>query len=193
MKSKLLFLLIAATALTQVAFSDEQGDDNPTGVAGIFNGQITTAGSYDPFTGNAMRSVDDIVVPGSLGAYPLKWSRFFNSHATYQDNFVGGGWRFSYLGYQILQGKAYTPDGREFQVNSQHWGVEDYYDSPYPYTTSTLHLADGGQVSFTNSTNGSGYPTQITDPYGVTTTITSAVMGGATVTKITEPGGRYLQ
>src|SRR5712692_9010661 len=96
MKLKLLFVFIAVAGFTRLGLSVEQGDDNPTGVAGIFNGQITTAGSYDPCTGNAMRSVDDIVVPGSIGAYPLKWTRYFNSHVTYQDNQIGGAWRFSY-------------------------------------------------------------------------------------------------
>src|SRR5437016_5991056 len=85
------------TALFCASALAEQGDDNPTGVAGIYNGNITTGGNYDPHTGNAMRSVDDIVVPGSIGAYPLKWTRYFNSHVTYRDPAIGGRWRFSYL------------------------------------------------------------------------------------------------
>src|SRR5437879_4094618 len=97
MKLKLLSAYIAVAALATIPdLAAEQGDDNPTGIAGIFNGQITTAGNYDPYTGNVMREVDDIVVPGSLGAYPLKWSRYFNSHMTYQNPLIGGQWRFSY-------------------------------------------------------------------------------------------------
>src|SRR6202011_4886442 len=78
--------LFAIVALPVASFA--QGEDNPTGVAGIYNGNVTTAGNYDPMTGNAMRIVDDIVVPGSVGAYPLKWTRYFNSRAT-------AGWTFS--------------------------------------------------------------------------------------------------
>jgi hypothetical protein len=42
------------------------GNDNPLGPAGEYNGSITTAGSYDPYTGNGKRFVDDLVVNGSL-------------------------------------------------------------------------------------------------------------------------------
>ena len=45
---------------------------NPTGPSGEYNGSITTGGSYDPYTGNAKRFVDDLTVTGSIGAYPLK-------------------------------------------------------------------------------------------------------------------------
>src|SRR6266481_3064792 len=55
------------------------GGDNPTGPTGEYNGSITTAGSYDPFTGNAKRFVDDCTVTGSIGAYPLKWTRVLNT------------------------------------------------------------------------------------------------------------------
>src|SRR5947209_1519468 len=43
------------------------GEDNPTGVAGIYNGNVTDGGNWDLYTGNVMRVVDDIVVPGSVG------------------------------------------------------------------------------------------------------------------------------
>jgi hypothetical protein len=48
-----------------------QGGDNPTGVWGSFNSHSTTGCSYDPYTGNATRTVPDIAV----GAYPLQWTR----------------------------------------------------------------------------------------------------------------------
>jgi hypothetical protein len=54
-------------------------NDAPLGPAGGYNGSITTGGSYDPYTGNAKRFVDDLVVTGSLGAYPLKWTRALNT------------------------------------------------------------------------------------------------------------------
>lgn len=83
--TKPLLSVFAAIALCLLSaptlLAVEQGDDNPTGVAGVYNGQITTAGNYDPFTGNAHREIDDIVVPGGVGKYPLKWSRYWNAAA----------------------------------------------------------------------------------------------------------------
>jgi RHS repeat-associated protein len=191
MKLKLFLVFVAVTGLTWPALSVEQGDDNPTGVAGIFNGQITTAGNYDPYTGNAMRVVDDIVVPGSVGAYPLKWTRYFDSHVTFQDNYIGGQWRCSYSSYMsFVSGYACTPDGREYLVNdSSKYGREEYFDSPYPYTTGTLHLGDGGKVVYNGAYN-RGIPVQIIDPHGQITTLSWT---GNRLDRVTEPGGRYLQ
>src|SRR5256885_7331293 len=67
-----LYLLIAVLGLMLPATAPGQiGDDNPTGPTGAFNGNVTTAGSYDPYTGNAKRSVTDLVVAGSVGGNPL--------------------------------------------------------------------------------------------------------------------------
>ena len=50
--------------------------EGPIGVTGIFNGNVTTACSYDPVGHSAHRAVEDIPpVPGSLGKYPLKLTR----------------------------------------------------------------------------------------------------------------------
>lgn len=38
------------------------GADNALGPTGEYNGSITTAGSYDPYTGNAKRFVNDLTV-----------------------------------------------------------------------------------------------------------------------------------
>src|SRR5712692_3110663 len=95
-----------------------QGEDNPTGVSGIYNGNITTGGNYDQYTGNAMRAVDNIVVPGSVGAYPLKWTRYFNSRGG-----LGSNWTFSYKDYRITSCKLCTnqsmgfPDGRMISIS----------------------------------------------------------------------------
>ena len=58
------------------------GGDNPTGTAGQFNGNVTTACSYDPYTANATRSVTDLVVAGGVGSYPLAFTRTMNSRYT---------------------------------------------------------------------------------------------------------------
>jgi hypothetical protein len=153
-----LAIPIFALALPAAAFA-EQGDDNPTGVAGAFNGSITTAGSYDPYIANMHRQIDDIVVPGSVGAYPLKWTRYWNSHTSWHDNnSIGASWRFSYMNYQ--HGTAYPPnfpDGR--QIQKDDFGVEEWTEKVLDPTTfnvtgEIIHLADGGKVVLQNYANG---------------------------------------
>src|ERR1044071_659445 len=72
------------------------GNDNPTGVTGEYNGSITTGGSYDPYTGNAKRFIDDLTVTGSIGEYPLKWTRILNTRGGTGKFGDGGGWTHNY-------------------------------------------------------------------------------------------------
>lgn len=89
--------------LAPAAFA-ELGGDNPTGIAGQFNGNITTAGSYDPYTGNAMRSITDLAVAGGVGAYPLALTRTLITRgpddaapgAAHSGFGLAGNWRNSY-------------------------------------------------------------------------------------------------
>src|SRR5207237_7431593 len=67
----LAFLLLAPLGQLRA----QVGGDNPTGPFGIFNGNVTTGCSYDPYTGNAMRSIPDISVAGAVGSYGLALSR----------------------------------------------------------------------------------------------------------------------
>ncbi len=111
-RSLFAVVLLAALPLKGLA---ESGDDNPAGVAGIYNGNITTGGSYDPYTGNSMRgAIDDIpAVPGSVGTYALKWTRYFNSHVTFGDSKIGGRWKFSYLDYKNFNSDSpFMPEWR---------------------------------------------------------------------------------
>ena len=75
-----------------------QADDNPTGPAGIFNGNITTGCSYDPYTGNAMRVVTDIVASGAVGDHPLAFTRIANTRNSPRNaGFAfAGQWRHNY-------------------------------------------------------------------------------------------------
>jgi hypothetical protein len=92
-----LFFLAAALSFVLCPASNAQvGNNNPTGVAGEYNGSITTAGSYDPFTGNAKRVVDDLTVVGSVGTYPLKWIRTLNSRSETGSFASGDHWKHSY-------------------------------------------------------------------------------------------------
>jgi hypothetical protein len=87
-----LFLLLASPLHAQV------GDNNPGGHSGIFNGQINTGCSYDPYTGNARRSITDIAVAGAVGEYPLALVRTANSRAPSTTEVFGwaGGWNHNY-------------------------------------------------------------------------------------------------
>jgi hypothetical protein len=72
-------------------------NDNPTGSAGMFNGNSTTGCSYDPYTANATRTIPDLTVAGAVGAYPLQWSRTMNSRGAGLGPLgAGGSWRHSY-------------------------------------------------------------------------------------------------
>ena len=208
------------TALLSIGFLLPQlsraqiGNDNPTGVTGEYNGSITTAGSYDPYTGNAKRFVDDLTVAGSVGAYPLKWTRVLNSRG-------GGGWTHSYawgLWVRPYEYYHYYPDqyeGPGAMVNYPDGRIETFGIAEQPYTyfpnsMSTepqdvlehmgggnfdLVMRDGGRVKFTHPAGSiSGYDlraTQIVDPYGQITNLTYD--GSGRVSQVTEPGGRYLQ
>src|SRR3982751_2755969 len=109
------FLIVSPTVLRA-----QSPSDNPTGPTGVYNGNITTAGSWDPLTGNQMRVVDDIVVPGSVGAYPLKWTRYYNTNITKP---VDAQWTFSYKDYQPFK----MPDGRALPDSPTNGkGVPDY-------------------------------------------------------------------
>jgi RHS repeat-associated protein len=195
------------------------GENNPTGATGDWNGSVTTGGSYDPYTGNAKRAVDDLVVTGSIGAYPLKWSRVWNSrggggafgNSNWWHNYMWGMWTKVPVGgyidgeYEGPEGEITYPDGRRVQL--QKWsqnvwvllgGAEPMdrlvYMGNYNYD---LVMRDGGRVRFIasgppNANGVTGFnPAAIIDPYGQTTTIGYDSLGR--FSRVTEPGGRYLQ
>ena len=228
--SKLILALLVSVIFPSVSYS--QGNDNTTGVSGEFSGSIITGGSYDPYTGNAKRVINDLTVPGSLGAYPLKWNRTLNtrtSGAMSGHLGVGGHWRHSYqwslsvyaphpppipgeeepreppdavvrypdgrsvefygdIGVgQYLSGIAEEPGGMYHRLS--HVGNDNY----------DLKLPDGGKVRFIrtaviDSTGQTVYwklAKEIVDPHGLVTTLDYDSYGK--LTKVTEPGGRYLQ
>jgi RHS repeat-associated protein len=182
--------------------NDIGGNDSPSGVSGGFNGMVNTACAYDPYTGNVRRTVDDIVVPGTLGAYPLKWSRFYNSRDADIGNPLGLSWRHSYMWSEEYLGGDIVrfPDGREIDFN-EATGISERLPQ-----VGQLILGDGGQVIFepvSYTINGRQYAkyraARIIDPYGLTTTISYDTVGQDDngndiyrISRITEPGGRYL-
>ena len=195
------------------------GNDNPTGVTGEYNGSVTTGGSYDPYTGNAKRFIDDLTVTGSIGDYPLKWTRILNTRGGSGKFGDGGGWTHNYRWGLTLQphpglcgqtcicegpdGSVYYPDGR---IMNLRWEEEPHAyvqaDGQEPMGDRLVHvdggsgnyydlwMKDGGRVEFRPAPGVSG-ATAIVDPYGLRTTIEYDASGR--LWKITEPGGRFLQ
>jgi RHS repeat-associated protein len=131
------------------------GNDNPSGVSGIFNGNITTGCSYDPYTGNATRTITDIAVAGAVGDYPLALVRTANSRSP-ATNYMferPGGWTHNYNwnledsptshtpGFQPTRFTVHFPDGRVETFRAVNWNPpENYYrvrpGDDTPQTTS---------------------------------------------------------
>jgi RHS repeat-associated protein len=160
---------VAATILVAGnAFA--QGNDNPTGTAGVFNGQITTGCSYDPYTGNAKRSVTDLVVAGGVGTYPLAFTRTANSRYPV-DNIThmgeAGNWLHSYqwsINTQYggsTKPTSYTvnyPDGRIIKFTAP--GSQGNNNSADPYFRSPAGVQDRLQVIWDTTTVGRCYVIQ---------------------------------
>jgi hypothetical protein len=159
--------------------------EGPVGVTGIFNGNVTTGCSYDPLTHSAHRAIDDIVVPGSVGKYPLKMTRYYNSRQQY---YAGGaialspGWAHEYSWIQQSGNRLVSPHGNVYDpLCGVPAGVSESWEG------NDWRLADGGRVHFDSIT---GRCTWIEDPYGQRTTITYS---NNPISQVTEPGGRYLK
>jgi RHS repeat-associated protein len=211
-----LLSVVALALLLPNSLRAQVGNDNPTGPAGQFNGNVTTGGSYDPYTGNVTRTVTDLVVTGALGQYGLSWARTWNSRSGF------GSWQHTYS-WTIDPIDAYAgqpmdrivtfPDGRVVDYGS---GVDGngYYSTP-PGVSERLKegpagsslcfliLPDGGRVEF--SVVWSVYydwemqTTQYTydftaqaliDPHGLRTTLVYEPDGSF---KVTEPAGRWIR
>jgi RHS repeat-associated protein len=192
------------------------GNDNPTGISGMYNGNVNTAGSYDPYTGNATRSITDITVAGAVGAYPLAFTRTMNTRynagsGTWEMG-TAGSWRHNYqwsIDSFTFQSNApdkwsampqvFTvnyPDGRRLSfVNSNQDsmmragpGISDRFQKPASdYDDCYLLLPDGGKIWFTAQIDRWG------DDFGpVTISCQYAFMGiidpYGQVTTVTYPG-----
>jgi RHS repeat-associated protein len=130
-------LILIAFTLASATLRAQVGNDNPTGPAGQFNGNITTGCSYDPLTGNAVRSIVDLAVTGGVGNYPLVFSRVANSRLPQAGDFGfgdAGGWRHSY---------AWDIDGSEESSSNSN-----FHPTVYPVT-----FPDGRQIFFTASSS----------------------------------------
>jgi RHS repeat-associated protein len=183
------------------AFADD--DHNPIGVTGAFEGVITTGCAVNVLNHNATRQIDDIVVPGSIGKYPLKMTRYYNSRDTVYPGLMAPGWRHEYQ-WAVLTSHSWKVE----YPNGKVWDSECFGDVGAPLGGSDgwaslacntncvgdFRLADGGTVHFDN-TNSYFQARTIKDPYGQTTTLTYYTSGPQLrlLSRVTEPGGRYLQ
>jgi len=177
----------------QKAFSQGNTYEGPIGVTGIFNGNVATGCSYDPLTHSAHREITDMIVPGSIGKYPLKMTRYYNSRQQYYASTAIGlspGWAHEYSWLLYTAGeKVVSPHGNVYDFHcgapvSVSEGWDDGIQGPHP-NGGTWRLADGGKVNF----NGSHQVNYIEDPYGLRTTI--EYQNGLRW-RVTEPGGRCL-
>ena len=215
----LALALLLCFLVSQPSFG-QAGNDNPTGVTGEYNGSITTGGSYDPYTGNGKRFVTDLTVTGSVGAYPLKWTRILNTRQGSTAGFgQGGAWTHNYRwglwvrGYQAYEfhenqyegpdGVVTFPDGATMTLEVDELGNYTQKNGVEPLGriqntgggNYDLIMADGGRVKFEHPPGTSGgyslVATQIVDPHGQTTLLSRDSAGR--LSRITEPAGRYLQ
>jgi RHS repeat-associated protein len=161
--------------------------EGPVGVTGIFNGNVATGCSYDPLSHSAHRTIDDIVVPGSIGKYPLKMTRYYNSRQLYYGSGLGPGWAHEYSWLLTGAGhKVVSPHGNTSDDScGGPVGVSEGWEQRADAYNGTWRLADGGTVVFS-----SGGLTDIYDPYGQRTRIAYDANGQRV--KVTEPGGRCL-
>ena len=164
-------------------------DHNPVGVTGAFEGVSTTGCAYNVLNHSATRQIDDIVVPGAIGKYGLKMTRYYNSRSGF-----GDGWSYGLTwGTSTYDDKIYYANGTVVDSScANDWGVgplgvSDGWETHPSYGNGTYRLADGGTIVFQNHRS-----TSIIDPYGLTKTLTYDPNSGV-LTRITEPGGRYLQ
>jgi Domain of unknown function (DUF6531) len=194
----LLFALATPSLLAAV------DDHNPIGVSGVFEGVTTTAGAYNVLNHNATRQIDDIVVPGAIGKYGLKMTRYYNSRNQHYFNQMGPGWSHEYM-WVNYGDKVDYPNGNVWDSHcTGDWtplggplAMSDWLETWNGWPL--FRLADGGSVLFSGVViNGTTYyslPTYIFDPYGQMTTLTYNTTGtfAGLLDKVTEPGGRYLQ
>jgi RHS repeat-associated protein len=164
-------------ALLVTSAYGQVGNDNPTGISGAFDRDITTGCDYDAYTGAARRQITDLVVNGAVGAYGLSFSRTsisrYNTGAA-TDFGKAGSWLHSYqwtidtVTTTLTRPKSYTvnfPDGTRLTFSDNSDG--NVYGDPYSragvgtrerlqiiWDSQTagrlwLILPDGGKVYFT--------------------------------------------
>ncbi len=154
MKKFLLVLLFASLGPRLLT-----GDDHtPAGVTGAFEGVTTTGGAYNVLNHTATRQIDDIVVPGAIGKYGLKMTRYYNSRSESAYPLRLGGWSHEYAWTtSSYDEKLSYPNGSEQDTTCLgDWGVgllavSDVWETHTSNGNGNFRLADGGTVRFSKS------------------------------------------
>lgn len=221
--SSLFLLSIVAVFFTAPGNASAIGNDNPSGVTGSYNGEITTAGSYDAYTGNAKRVIDDLVVTGAVGAYPLKWTRVLNTRNTSGGGLGPGGWDYSYnwRGWFYFKpdedptcyGFCEKYEGPEAHMDYPDGRRVDFYGDSAPASGVSLGSDPGDRLVRDSTDNGWNLKFQDggmvhfapTASTGMVSLIPQKLIdpygqittlqrdGLGRLWRIVEPGGRYLQ
>jgi RHS repeat-associated protein len=225
-RARLFWRTMSVAFVCALFFCEAQADvggDSPDGVAGQFSGVITTGSSYSAYTGNMIRSITDMVVADSMGAYPLALTRTYNSRGSLGFAFGNpSAWQHSYewgvgsgistvypvppTGYAVV-----FPDGRSetFTQQGSEWkaaaGTSERF-IPFIGTPNTatcyLVLPDGGKVEFLATlVSQPGPPTAYWYSYQVQSitdpyglqTVFTYDPNTHLLSRVTEPGGKYLQ
>ncbi|MEY2507599.1 MAG: hypothetical protein QOH01_1928 [Verrucomicrobiota bacterium] len=200
----------------------QAGNDNPGGVTNEYHGSSEVAGQLDPYTGNGRREIDDIAVPGSIGAYPLKFTRILTTRGGGTRQFgEGGGWTHSYVWSLWIR----PPDENYCEEGTHNnycgpvggltypggGGVEFWTDDPEQTISGMngkhgpddklitagsgyyeLRRADGGRVLFRPAPVANTY-----QAYQILDPYGQATTldydASGKLSRVTEPGGRYLE
>lgn len=167
---RVLSLLLFSTAILWFALHASAQNDNPTGKAGVFNGNSNTAGlSYDPYTSNATRTLVDISVPGAVGAYGLQWTRTMNTRYTDGPTYnfgTAGSWQHAYnwgidwmaaveggddnIVYSVpgparpISYTVYYPDGRVVEFAQRPNSIDPVYRGPAGVTDRFQSVVGNG-------------------------------------------------
>lgn len=166
---------------------------------------------FDAWTGNDTRRVRDLAVSGAVGGQKLEWTRFTNSRFTGSRQVLGQGssarhnyqWEMAPSGTNVsgqVQMNVYYPDGKVVlftRVTSTTWqGPASISDVIFQDgNLFTLQTAVGWRYQFEKITPSQGDPYYLMqrslDSQGNVQTM--AYNEARQLTRVTEPGGRYLQ
>jgi RHS repeat-associated protein len=217
--SRLIFSLCLLITISELR--GQVGNNNPTGVSGTFNGNVNTAGSYDPYTGNATRTVTDMTVAGAVGEYGLSYSRTWNSRMPIWQHSYN--WKIDDITFSTSSPNSKPPyyivnfpdgriesfgptaatDGYWHTQHGVHERFQPWVSGPSGQSYCYLKLGDGGQVKFQvtydilNDPPGQWQYTfsykavALIDPYGLVTTLDYNV--DENLSQITEPAGRWIK
>ncbi len=164
--TRFALVALAAAFCHPLAAFDVPSDDptaDPWGEGGAHKPQVETAGSYDPYPGNATRVVHDLSVPGAVGSglhFTRYWNstdfgfdtvKFYGESGALQAPFGLSGWRHNYYWWSGYQYDYTDYDGENPAPNHQ---------PPYTFEKFTLH------IRYPDGRNITAYTSKVVRPTG---------------------------